>query len=105
MVSKTFLEKYSGYSIEFDVEGNVATTKAINCDFKNIIAFVSLLRDCITLKKQGVQYIAMVIPQSDIDSIAGSTWCPRVNNGMVHIICDIDDYLKNMDICLGLTKV
>lgn len=126
----SFQCKVTKYKIDFIIDKNMAQMDYVYCDYKYPKAFAQLLRTCISeLQKENIKIITQLVNKKEWNEFlkGKTTWkltndkniTDTVNSNMKNvnnmkskfekdtdvlvIMCDIEDFLRNMDVGLGLT--
>jgi hypothetical protein len=110
MVKQIYSCDISNYSIEYEIVGEYAELGPVNSDFKNILAFVTLLRNSVhNLMELKVTKITLVTVREDIPHLHDTTWLPyrgtRDPVDLIYLVCDIGDFLSNMGKSLGIPNI
>ena len=105
--TKKFICPLTRYYIEFTINETTAELSNISCDFKNMKAFLLLIRNSIDgLTSLKIEYIVQQVAMSEWESFLKdkTTWsiiCKT--NDIVVLKCKTDDFLTNFGIGIGLT--
>ena len=100
--------KLTQYFVEYIENDNIAYINAIGSDYKNLKAFLALLRSSVdNLKKKNICKIRQSVAFSEWENylINKTTWeIKKIDNMMkiYEIECPIDDFLENYGIGIGL---
>lgn len=100
--------KISGYFIEYIMNDEIAYINMINCDFTQVKLFMHLIRSSIDeLKNKNIKKISQTIDLNEWkENVEDKTTFELVKidnqNNICDIQCDIDDFLENFGIVLGL---
>ena len=98
------------YSIEYiiDTDSNDAMLNTILCDYMNIKAFMSLMRISVDkMVEKNIKTISqsVAVEEWDLYLKNKTTWQIKKydeNNGIYSIKCDINDFLLNYGIAIGI---
>ena len=108
--TKIYRCQITGYRLEYIIDtDSCAETGVAITDYHNMRAFVALLRSSIDQLKnnEGIKYIIQHVHDEEWDNfLKGKTSWTIITTDLKHHIytikCDIDDYLENYGVAIGI---